>query len=89
MIEGQFSLGRQTQYMNKVRKEWENRPPTQDSNPIYGENDNKNSCEDFFKSQDTQCSRQKRGLSQFCGPELDFLNVRRQQDRFSQYKEAE
>ena len=49
MIEGQFSLGRQTQYMDKVRKEWDNRPPTQDSNPIYSENDNRNSCEDFFK----------------------------------------
>ena len=28
MIEGQFSLGRQTKYMKTVREDWDKRPPT-------------------------------------------------------------
>lgn len=73
--------------MNKVRQDWDNRPPTQDSNPIYSVDDNKNSCEDFFKFQYTTHSTQRQ--FQEAGPELAFLNVSRQQNRLSQYKKAE
>lgn len=53
MIEGQHNIDRKTKYINKLKENWDNRPPTQDSNPIYDDNDDVNFCKDFFNTRDS------------------------------------
>jgi len=71
-----------------INEEWNNRPPTHDSFPIYGEKQvSEGNCESFYNDYDSEYSADKDPLNDRINElaHLNYNKVAKNQDKYTQF----